>query len=472
MAHHNFDDAADRGGKGTVELNGDSFSSLLRQHVEAALSPFPLQYPNFEKRPKAADRTFISNNEIWEAINYERLRSEMTAVLDSFFVFEWLPRSPGLYYTPKGQYARNEAKKHILKTEDGLITYNHCGKAFMLDGGIGNIRLKPIVSEQLGGEYYFMSASSDGTCHQGFPIAVPANEYQTIIEQVTERGSVVMTVIGTLKFVPDPIESLYNDYVDVPRLCLVVDKLQAPNHAKSRQLAELDVSVAVSFLSDFEGYPRVYATYASFDPGNKGSFRNTLDWIEQDYVSKLYRGRIVADFDQQRSHFSGAPFSLEKVMGLALDQAEIAQLGPVMALSNWQIQRLLKGQASFKALNVEVYMESKYKITGGQQGAVGDNAKAEHFSQLSNGQAAKELDLQILAAELSRVQAAAKGEAQTAHQAAAVGALTIAEVSAKNGDRSATLQYLANAGQWALDIATKIGTAVASNAIEIALGLK
>lgn len=103
---------------------------------------------------------------------------------------------------------------------------------------------------------------------------------------------------------------------------------------------------------------------------------------------------------------------------------------------------------------------------------MGDNARAEHFTQLSSAQAAQELDLHALAAELSLVQAAAKNEAQTPQQSAALGALTAAEVNAKNGDKSATLQFLSSAGQWALDVATKIGGAVASKAIEIAMGLK
>src|SRR5579872_631064 len=203
MPSRKSNDAAFASEKGTIELNSEFLSSLLRQHLKTALSPFPLQYPLFEKRPAVPDRTFISTNEIWEAIHLENLRSEMTATLDSFFIFEWFPRSPGLYYTQKGQQARDEAQKHILKIENGVITYDTFGKACMLDGGIGNIRLKPIASEQLGGDYYLMSASSDGICHKGFPIAIPAHEYRTIIEQITGRGCVVKTVIGKLKFVPD-----------------------------------------------------------------------------------------------------------------------------------------------------------------------------------------------------------------------------------------------------------------------------
>jgi hypothetical protein len=48
----------------------------------------------------------------------------------------------------------------------------------------------------------------------------------------------------------------------------------------------------------------------------------------------------------------------------------------------------------------------------------------------------------------------------------AIGAIAAAEAEAKNGDESKTLDYLAKGGQWALDMAIKLGVPVAVEAIK------
>lgn len=59
----------------------------------------------------------------------------------------------------------------------------------------------------------------------------------------------------------------------------------------------------------------------------------------------------------------------------------------------------------------EVYMESKYKITGGQQGSVGDNSKAQDFSQINNPDS-QQIDFRLLAEQLTLLISTLKNEAQ------------------------------------------------------------
>jgi hypothetical protein len=113
----------------------------------------------------------------------------------------------------------------------------------------------------------------------------------------------------------------------------------------------------------------------------------------------------------------------------------------------------------------ELNMESKYKITGGNQGAVGDEATAHDFTQISN-QTLGSIDMTALAAELSRLRAEARKDAVEPEHDMAVSDIAKAEQAAKEGQPSAVVQHLKSAGSWALDVATKIGTSVAVEAIK------
>ncbi len=116
-------------------------------------------------------------------------------------------------------------------------------------------------------------------------------------------------------------------------------------------------------------------------------------------------------------------------------------------------------------------MDAKYKITGGQQGAVGDNARADRFEQIWNA-AGSTIDLKALADELQKLRTAARREATEAEHDEAVGAIASAEAAARKGNRAEAMEKLARAGRWAFDVATKIGVQVAALAIEQATGLK
>jgi hypothetical protein len=108
--------------------------------------------------------------------------------LKAFFLFEWFPRSPDLYFTERGRRAREEAKYRTINTKNGLA-YHPVGKQSMLDGGVGNVRLGPIVIRDQ--EYFFMPASGNGSCHQGFPVALPSVLYEQCIAEIRDKGTIV-----------------------------------------------------------------------------------------------------------------------------------------------------------------------------------------------------------------------------------------------------------------------------------------
>lgn len=376
----NPDNEIENVNKHFLSLANHQFENLLNSHVATSNYKVPTKTENHETS-EGNDRVFHTNNSVWEAIIFEKFRrTNINIILDGFFLFEWFPRSPGLFHTSEGIEARRKASNFIDSVENGVLIYNYHGKASMLDGGVGNVRLKPIeVKEET---FFLMSASASGTSHEGFPIALPESLYNTYIDEIKNRGAFVGKVFGKLKFIPDELSKLYTGYIGVPQLYLQVDKIASATHTQSRRMTDLKVSVAVSFLSNFEGHKNPYATYVNFDPSNQDSFRDAINWMENDYVIGKYSGQIITDFDQQEATFKDAPFSLEKVMNLTLSQAEVQNVTNTLHFNSIQIiehQNLIINKGG--QVKVE---NNEYKNEDGQQVIIKDNAIVNDINQIQN----------------------------------------------------------------------------------------
>jgi hypothetical protein len=421
-----------------------TFLNALSGHIST--STYLVLSPDEGKLPREIE-TFYHNNTLWEAaVTAKRLHHGSRIRLDSFFIFEWVPRAPGLFWTPNAKFARAEAKQRIIKIDQGRVVYNPYGKQSMLDGGIGNIRLNPLLVH--GSELIFMSASANGICHQGFPIAVSPDLYMQLIDEIRHRGAVVQTLMGRVKLIPKELTDLYTGYVNVPKLYLQVEEATQPLQRKSRTIEDLEVSVAVSFEGVVENQPGIYATYVTFDPGNPVSFAEAINWMKDEYVQS-YDGRILTDFDEQENHFLEAQFSLKKVMRLGLQESDFEST----RINIGYVHQIIGGQTMIRE-------QTNYNITGGNIGAVGNNARAENFTQNTNLMS----QLGDLAAELSR-RARTPEELVTAQQ------VSEAEQAAKKGDNRTVGQKLKAAGLWAFQVATEIGKDVAAKAISSHLGL-
>ena len=146
---------------------------------------------------------------------------------------------------------------------------------------------------------------------------------------------------------------------------------------------------------------------------------------------------------------------------------------------------LLKGEVRALERTVDkflsrptIYLEGGDAIMGdeynvGQAGAVGPNAHAHDmtFNQIG-GNIEKAMDLSRLAGELATLREAMSREAAAAGHYIALGEVAKAEEAAKAKDSSKMAQSLKAAGKWALDVATKIGTSLATEAIKESMGMK
>ncbi|CAO3399389.1 hypothetical protein [Azospirillum palustre] len=280
--------------------------------------------PQESGRPHSTS-DFTSNNYLWDAVMDERIRSGHRLHLRGFYVMEWLPRSPGLFFTEQGRRARRQAEKFIIDKRSRRLTgisdhytvYDPYGKSSMLRGGIGCVRLKDINLN--GSKYWMFTATSNAVAHEGLPIAVPHEAYSCIIDQIAQEGAAFCEISGVIDFAPERLLSLYNQ-AHIPQVVLYVDNIRSIGHAR---LERPEVTAGIMFESEYEGRASQYASFVTFDPSRRGDLRDATEWIESEYVSSLYRGRIILDFDEQVKRFESAKFSLQETLSGDIDDNEL-----------------------------------------------------------------------------------------------------------------------------------------------------
>jgi hypothetical protein len=174
-----------------------------------------------------------------------------------------------------------------------------------------------------------MTGTSDGVGHTGVPVAIPKKFYGPLLGPINDFGAVCATLHGELEFIPDPFSRLFDNSVMVPRLYLRVTGLEACG-PKS---INIETSAAVSFVSDYKGDAKLYATYVTFRPDVPGSFEDAMHWIKTAYVEGEYRGRIITDFDQTRTIFPEARLPLAKVMKREVSNAALGETIELMCAS-------------------------------------------------------------------------------------------------------------------------------------------
>ncbi|SCG77819.1 hypothetical protein [Micromonospora inositola] len=281
-----------------------------------------------------AGRQYFTNEEFWQSVLDDRLRSRAIVYLRGFTVMEWFPRSPGLFHTHAAWQSRTSSERMRLRlTDEQQRQYESLGgedpiirtvdgKRAMLAGGIGCLRLRDKRTEA--GDLWFMSASASSVAHEGIPIGLPNNVYDRLIDQLAEEGAVVGDLIGRLTFVPRALTGTYSHYSNVPMLYLLVEEFRRTGEALQNTPK---ASAAVVFESQTQASAQspYAAAYVDFTPGSRGNLARRQEWLVR-YVEDLHDGTIVTDFDEQMSRFPNAIFALEKVSAGRLDRTELSTL--------------------------------------------------------------------------------------------------------------------------------------------------
>lgn len=290
--------------------------------------------------------TYESNETVWKDVLTRKLNVASHVRLEGFELNEWMPFSAGTFHTDYGRHAREQARRQLLYDGSSASPappsalaalvpgidprslgagkiYTSAGKGGMISGGVGCVRLKP--RKLNGDDVWFASATSSSVAHEGMVVAVPASLYQRHVDELANTGSVRCTLAGELKFVENEFRERYG--TSVPQLYLLVSELTRIGRAQQ----PLRVSVPISFQGA-DG--SVNAAYATFSAAEKHGIERAARWLDDVYVTRIYHGTVITDFDEQVSWFAKAELSLGTVMDGTLDPQQAGLVARRLGLGN------------------------------------------------------------------------------------------------------------------------------------------
>ncbi len=290
-------------------LSPRSSEEFLAYHLQNANL---LQHP--DHRNADGEREYGSNVEFWREVIDGSISALRWVRLVNFQISGWFPRSPGLFHTQFAAERRLVADSH-LEDQDGAQIYDPHGKASMIEGGLGSVRFQNVKIE--GDDCWLCTASDDGYCHTGVPLAIPDRLLQHHRVDMGDR----FAIVGRLWFLPPFLSERFGHLLGIPQLYLYVDRLDRTTPSTGDQF----ISPMVFFTSrTASGELQSSVTYVNCLSKSPKEIDAAAEWLK--WYTNRYHGEIKTNFDQQRPIFENAPFSLQKVMTGRADLAELQSI--------------------------------------------------------------------------------------------------------------------------------------------------
>jgi hypothetical protein len=109
-------------------------------------------------------------------------KNHNSVVLREFYLTEWAPQSPGMYFTADGAASRSYAKRYFRYSRAEFVPL---GEGAMILGGVGSLRLKP--REIDGKEYFIFGATASRITYEGIAVLCTQEVYLFLINQIKQR---------------------------------------------------------------------------------------------------------------------------------------------------------------------------------------------------------------------------------------------------------------------------------------------
>jgi hypothetical protein len=365
-----------------------------RQVVDALANQLDAADPRLRtETPEAGERQdYEANATFWDDAIRQRVRSGTPISLRGFWISEWLPLSPGLFHTPQAQAQRKNANSHVMSGKgraraeemlrrEGLpvaevhrlmeavprgatYVYDPYGKAAMLAGGVGTVRLAERWSPD--GTVWLLGASANATMHEGVVVALPADVYGRHIDEIASRGAAWCQVAGELRTLESHGDLAGLWASGIPRAYILVEELILAKRKPPKSLLATGAVVIESERPAASRHGPFYSAYVSFVPGDNPTIHAAVRWLDDVYAGEFLGGRVVTDFDQQVARFDRAPFSVSAIATGRVDRAAaltvVERVEPRRAIYNYFVERI-------DQINTEVALVSEQRTITIQSGA-------------------------------------------------------------------------------------------------------
>ncbi len=244
----------------------------------------------------------------------------------------------------------------------------------MINGGVGSVRFKSLKIDNE--DCWLGTATSDGYCHSGVPLVIP----NRIVEVFGFDTTIKFNLYGQIRFLPDFFEKTFSHLSDVPQVYVFIEKLEKVSSAKH----PVFITPTVFFTSKLrEHYHNEgLVTYVRCQSSSRSAINQAIHWLE-DYTTK-YDGDIITNFDQQRSAFRNAPFSLQNLMEGNIHEDSLQNL------RGYLDKNLLEAIKKAREINFSIYISEAnmgdINISGGDfRGSILNiNSTLTHVKQSIN----------------------------------------------------------------------------------------
>jgi hypothetical protein len=297
-------------------LNGFNGNYIELNHVARILNDvlrsaaYQGNVENFGSQALPAEGIYTDNLEYWKDAARNVLFSGKTIQLNGFWVSEWVPFSPGQYFTVEAEQSREIARRFF---NPEYHEYVPLGKTRMVLGGIGCLRFLPRqVSHK---EVFVLGASSSGVMHEGVPLTCEQDIYHYLAKYLKEAGGVLCDIQGFARLLPSDISGL-KFTSGVEKYCIHIREIRIREIAKPDSIlctAQV-LFPTLRFRDDYFGDAHSKSllkswSFASFRPGVEASpsgktLGQAVNWLK-DYVNRHSEGApILSDFDEVQNHFT------------------------------------------------------------------------------------------------------------------------------------------------------------------------
>jgi hypothetical protein len=256
--------------------------------------------------------SFSTSKDLWNSILKRKIKAGDVVSLHNFQLLEWLPLSPGRYFTPNAAEQRKGARTYLNYQSN---EYLPLGKMGMVLGGVGSVRLAPRSLRS--GDVCFLCASSNGVSHEGIGLVCPLDETRRLQQVLSRKGSIAVSLDGTMSALPLGVSPLIFDRF-VPKYYIFVHKIKVIGDINTKPL----VTVAITFnssdswrtkadLGDIKFDASKNWSFASFDPRHENDeLPEVVEWLKKYTVRHSYKENrenesvpIVGDFDETCQYF-------------------------------------------------------------------------------------------------------------------------------------------------------------------------
>lgn len=354
--------------------------------------------------------------------------------LNNFLLCSWIPRAPGQYYTSEARDYRSRSKDFVRERGEGFVIFDPYGKSSMVKGGVGCLRL---TQKQVGNEsLHFLCATSSGIAHKGLLVGLPRKLYENLVEDIERYGGVRCSIVGQIRYWS--YEDMLPTYTPrhLPRMYLYAERLD--NVQKVIESGKFKVTAAVLFRGKVEGYKDTFFVYSNFEPGKRGNLDDTIEecvyWMEKKYVTGMYRGKVLTDFDEVVPRFDNVSFPIKALMNPDADASSVSKMCSKLYrnqsfidgdLEKYIVNQLIIEQSAattikmseIATMNMNNQEGDTYNV--GQAGAVGRHARSDYntfyHSEQKQTLAASAAEIQKLLKQLEQTNPSATEAQQIEH---------------------------------------------------------